>query len=54
MYIEWKMYSPDGDMSKKILMQKTRSEDHSMWILGHGSFIIIGLYESHMQVSTII
>ena len=34
MYVEQEMYSPNGDVTRTILMQKTHSEDNSVWILG--------------------
>ena len=34
MYVEQEMYSPNGDVTRTILMQKTHNEDNSVWILG--------------------
>ena len=38
MYVEQEIYSEDGDMLEKMLIQKNKSEDVSMWILGPSSF----------------
>lgn len=46
MYVKQKMYSLDEDVVEAIFMQKTPSEDGSMWILGLGSFSVIGLSKS--------
>jgi len=54
MYLEQEMYSEDGEVYETILVQKTRTEDGSVWILGPGSFRVIGLSESQMQASTVI
>jgi hypothetical protein len=54
MYLEQEMYSGDGEVYETILVQKTRTEDGSVWILGPGSFRVIGLSESQMQASTVI
>ena len=53
-YIEQKMYFADGQVCETILIQKNKIEDGSMWILGPGSFRVIGLSESQMQASTIV
>jgi hypothetical protein len=54
MYLEQEMYSPDGEVYKTILVQKNRTDVGFMWILGPGSFRVIGLSESQMQASTIL
>jgi hypothetical protein len=54
MYLEQEMYSPDGEVYETILVQKNRTEVGFMWILGPGSFRVIGLSESQMQASTVI
>jgi len=54
MYIEQEMYSTVGEVYETILVQKNRTEHGSMWILGAGSFRVIGLSESQMQASTVI
>jgi hypothetical protein len=52
MYVE--IYSVGGEVSRTILMQKNRSEGGSMWSLGPGSYRVMGLFDSHMQASTVI
>lgn len=54
MYLEQEMYSADGEVYETILVQKTRTDDGSVWILGPGSFRVIGLSESQMQAPTVI
>jgi hypothetical protein len=54
MYLEQEMYSADGEVYETILVQKNRTEVGFMWILGPGSFRVIGLSESQMQASTVI
>ena len=54
MYLEQEMYFADGQVCETIMIQKNRIEDGSMWILGPGSFRVIGLFESQMQASTIV
>lgn len=54
MYVEQEMYSPNGDVTRTILMQKTHSEDNSVWILGPWSFRVIGVSETNVLASTII
>jgi hypothetical protein len=54
MYLEQEMYSTDGEVYETILVQKNRTEIGFMWILGPGSFRVIGLSESQMQASTVI
>ena len=54
MYIEQEMYFADGQVCEIIMIQKNRTEDGSMWILGPGSFTVIGLSKSQMQASTIV
>ena len=54
MYIEQKMYSADGQVCETIMIQKNRTQDGSMWILGPGSFKVIGHSESQMQASIIV
>jgi hypothetical protein len=46
MYLEQEMYSTDGEVYETILVQKNRTEVDFMWILGPGSFRVIGLSES--------
>ena len=54
MYLEQEMFSADGQVCETILVQKNRTDDGSMWILGPGSFRVIGLSESQMQASTVV
>jgi hypothetical protein len=42
------MYSTHEDVSKTILIQQTKSEDGAMWILGPGSFMVIGHFNPQM------
>ena len=37
------MYSTDGEVYETILVQKTGTNDGFVWILGRGSFRVIGL-----------
>ena len=48
------MYSADGQVCEPILIQKNRTKDDSMWIMGPSSFKVIGLFESQIQASTIV
>ena len=48
------MYFAGGQVCETILIQKNRTEHGSMWILGPGSFKVIGLSKSQIQVSTIL
>ena len=54
MYVEQEMYIVDGDISESILMQKNRSEDGHVWILGLGTFRVIGLFDCQWQNSIVI
>ena len=54
MYVEQEMYSVDGEVSETILLQKNRCDDGQYWILGPGSFRVIGLSDSQVQASTIV
>ena len=50
MYLEKEMNSVDGKVYKTILVQKNRIDVGFMWILGPGSFRVIGLSESHKHI----
>ena len=50
MYLEKEMNSVDGKVYKTILVQKNRIDVGFMWILGPGSFTVIGLSESHKHI----
>src|ERR1700737_1615430 len=54
MFLEQEMYSADGEVYETVLVQKNRTEVGFMWILGPGSFRVIGLSEFQMQASTVI
>ena len=54
MYLEHEMYSADGEVYETILIPKNKTDVGFMWILGPGSFRLIGLSKSQMQVSTVI
>jgi hypothetical protein len=54
MYLKHGMFSADGEVYETILVPKNRTEVGFMWILGPGSFRVIGLSESQMQASTVI
>ena len=54
MYVEQEIYFVDSDILKIIFLQKTMNEDAYFWILGPGSFKIIGIYDSHVQSSTVV
>ena len=54
MYVEQKMYSPNGDILETILIPKNMCQDGYVWILGPGSFRVIGLPDSQMQASTVL
>ena len=45
MYVKQEMYFANGEVSRTILMQKNRSEGGFMWILGPGSFRVMGLFD---------
>ena len=53
-YLEHEMYSADGKVYETILVPKNRTDVGFMWILGPGSFRVIGLCEFQMQASTVI
>jgi hypothetical protein len=46
MYLEQKMYFADGEVYETTLVQKNKTEVDFIWILGSGSFRVIGLFES--------
>ena len=48
MYVEHEMYSKRRDVSKTILMQKTRKKDETMWIMGPSSFRVTKIFEFQM------
>jgi hypothetical protein len=54
MYVEQKMYGMNGDILETILIPKTNCQDGYVWILGPGSFLVIGLSDSQMQTSTVL
>ena len=54
MYLKQKIYSADGEVYETVLVQKNRTKVGFMWILGPGSFRVIGISEFQMQVSTVI
>ena len=54
MYSEYEMYYADGEVYETMLVQKTKIEVGFMWILGLGSFKVIGLSESQIQASIVI
>ena len=45
MYLEHEMYSANGEVYETILVQENRTEVGFIWILGLGSFRVIGLSE---------
>ena len=53
MYVEQEVYYVDDDILETLLMQENMMEDGHVWILGLGLFKVIGLYDSHMQASTL-
>ena len=54
MYIEQEIYFADGQVCETIMIQKNKIEDGLMWILGLGSFRVIGLFKFQIQASTIV
>lgn len=48
MYIEQEMYSTYGEVYEIILMQKSISEDDSIWHLGPCLFGIINIFNSQL------
>ena len=54
MYLEQEMYFAYGEVYETILVQKNRTGVGFMWILGPGSFRVIGIPKSQMQASTVI
>ena len=54
MYLEYEIFSADGQVCETILIQNNRADHDLMWILRHDSFRVIGLSESQMQASTVV
>ena len=54
MYVEQEMYSTNGDILETVLIPKNICQDGYVWILGPGSFRVIGLTDSQMQASTVL
>jgi hypothetical protein len=46
MYLEHEMYSANGEVYETILIQKNIIDVDFIWILGPGSFRVVGLFKS--------
>lgn len=53
MYVERELFNESGSMLETLVMHKTRNLGGSTWLLGPGSFKVIGHYESQMQACPI-
>jgi hypothetical protein len=54
MYLEHDRYFAYGEVYEMVLVQKNKIEVGFMWILGLGSFRVVGIFESQMQALTVI